>query len=408
MKLLALLLLCVVLTFANAQDSLVLTPGKPAPSFLIRNGNTLQSVSMPYQKKIVLLNFWSSTDVLAGLYNRWLKNISTKYRNAGFRNADGFEVIAIGVQTNKTLWEQTIQEDSLGVFTNFLATKGYSEDVCIKYSVSKIPTLILIDEDGLIVEVDPTMLSIERFLDQKKNSQLQRKTISGLLAQSSNRADALKFSKVYLFSIYGDSLAKTTTNEKGIFVFDEVLLGHDYVLKLDNKIDINTSDPIALYTTTGTFINDGRTRDEGFLFSLGSRLCNKLVSDTVMFTSAEGLDQIDVIKSLSFAAEGASLTVKDQREIQPILARLKSNPKLLLELVTHTDARLDPQEALELTSRQANTLRDFFQANGISPTRIKAVARGNSELRKRCDGTIDCREEDHRLNRRVEFLVYKD
>ena len=33
---------------------------------------------------------------------------------------------------------------------------------------------------------------------------------------------------------------------------------------------------------------------------------------------------------------------------------------------------------------------------------------GNSEPRKKCEGTEGCSESDHKLNRRVEFIMFKD
>jgi outer membrane protein OmpA-like peptidoglycan-associated protein len=391
---------------AAQTDSTLPVAGNNAPSFILRDGKAIQSVTFPYMKKIVLLYFWSSTDLVSGLYNDWLKRLVRNYRNTSYQNAEEFEVMAIAVQTDRNGWQQAIKEDSLDVFVNGIAAKGFLDEVCLRYNITEIPARILIDEEGKILSVNPTMLEVERLLDARKNFQPVKKTITGLLSQSSNVKDPLKYSNVYLFSYYGDSLAKSRTNDKGIFFFDDLSINHDYILKTDNKIDINTSDPIALYTANGDFITDGRTRDEGFMFSLTSRLCNRLmVSDS---TQSKEHEEIDVIKSLTFAAGGASLTARDMKELQPIVNRLKSNPALKLEFTTHTDARIDAASALELTSRQANTIKDFFQAKGISPTRVNAIARGNSEQRKLCDGTIDCREEDHQMNRRVEFLVYKD
>jgi outer membrane protein OmpA-like peptidoglycan-associated protein len=392
-------------TSAQADSSLPIA-GNKAPSFILRDGKALESVTMPYMHKITLLYFWSSTDLVSGLYNDWLKRLSKKYRNTSYQNADGFEIIAIAVQTDRAGWQETIKNDSLGVFVNGIAAKGYLDEVCLKYNVTEIPARILIDEEGKILSVNPSMLQIENILDQKKNFQPVKKTISGILAQSSTASDVLKFSNVYLFSYYGDSLFKRRTNDKGQFFFYDLSINHDYILKTDNKVDINTSDPIALYSAKGDFITDGRTRDEGFVFSLSSRICNRLISEDTTLSAAH--EEIDVIKSLTFSANGASLTARDMKELLPLVNRLKSNPLLQLELTTHTDARMDASAALELTSRQANTLKDYFQAKGIPPTRVKAIARGNSEQRKLCDGTIDCREEDHLMNRRVEFIVYKN
>lgn len=390
---------------AQPTDS-VLSEGAKAPSFILRDGRAIRSVTMPYMKKIVVLNFWSTTDVLSQLYNDWLKRLLKRFRTANYTNAEGFEVISVAVQSDRESWQEAVRTDSMGMFVNGIAQRGFSEEVCAKYQVTEVPTLILIDEQGKIVSINPSMMQIENALNDRKNFRPVRKSLTGLLAQSSNKKEALKYSNVYLLSHYGDSIARTRTSENGIFSFEDLRLNHDYVLKVDNKVDLHTSDPIALYTAAGEFITDGRTRNEGFVFSLHPRVSNKLIPpDTIR---GGELDEIVVIKSLKFGNNGSTLTPADLNDVNQILERLRSNNSLNLELITHTDARMEPEEALALTSRQANTLQDYFQSKGISPTRIKAIAKGNSELRKFCDGNADCRDEDHRINRRVEFLVYKD
>lgn len=402
----ALLIIFSSVVFSLQGQPADLAAGSKAPSFILRDGNTIRSVTMPYMRKIVVMHFWKTGDILCELYNDWLNRLSKKYRYAAFSNAEGFEVIAVAVQDDREAWQRAIAEDSLGAFVNGIASRGFSEEVCVKYGISEVPSLVMINEEGTVISVNPSMMQIENALDERKNFQAVRKPITGQLALSSDRKDALKYSNVYLFTFYGDSVARTRTSERGHFSFDELKLNHDYVLKVDNKVDIITTDPVALYTSSGEFITDGRTRSGGFVFSLHPRVSNKLVPPDSL--TMGGLEEIVVIKSLTFSNTGHALTAADKREVQHIADRLHAAPDLKLELVTHTDTRLHPDSALSLSARQANTLQDYFQSKGISPTRIKAIARGNSEPRKYCDGNADCRAEDHRLNRRVEFLVYKD
>src|SRR5687768_10861667 len=153
-----LLLLTLWLNSAQAQtDSTLPVQGNRAPSFILRDGKALQSITMPYMKKIVLLYFWSSNDILSGLYNDWLKRLTKKYRNASYQNAEGFEVIAVAVQTDRDGWQEAIKTDSLGGFVHGIAAKGFLDEVCVKYNILEIPSRVLIDEEGVILSVNPTM-----------------------------------------------------------------------------------------------------------------------------------------------------------------------------------------------------------------------------------------------------------
>jgi outer membrane protein OmpA-like peptidoglycan-associated protein len=394
---------------AFPQDSLQ-SAGAKAPSFILNKGpDNIESITWPYMKKIVLLHFWSAeTPGISSIHSK-IRKLYRRYRDASYRNAEGFEVMTVAAQADRTSWQDQVWGDTLGDFVNGIAPAGLSDPLCEKFHVTSLPTDILIDEEGNIVATNVSFAALENLLDDRRNSQQVKKTITGKVALANNPKEALRYGRVFLFNSYGDSLAKCTATDKGVFVFDDVKLSQDLVLKVDNKTDINTTDPLALYTVAGDFVMDGRTRDEGFIFFLPARLNGKLViRDSMQLPSNAMLGEINVVKSLTFTVEGASLTPRDEQELTPILFRLQRNNAFNLELITHTDTRLDAVGAMELSLKQANALKKYFEGKGIAASRIKAVAKGNMEPRKICDGTIDCRENDYRMNRRVEFMVYRD
>lgn len=396
-------------THATSQkDSLLVKAGTRAPSFILNlQENSIKSFTMPYLRHIVLLHFWSSNVKKSRTANRHLNRLAERYKNAQYRSAEGFEIISIAVQTDRNAWKEVIIADTLTQFTNGIAIRGYSDEVCKKYGVTHLPTDILIDDYGTVLAVNPSMTDLEMLLDDRKNIQPVKKDVVGKLAQSSDKNESAKYIKLYLFNYYGDSVAKTTTNHKGEFTFSEIKINQDFILKVDNKIDITTSDPIALYAPNGDFLMDGRTKDQGFTFYISARYSNKLVADT-NHSLTNSLGQIDVIKNLTFFTNGDGLTPKDEQQLNPIIGMLQKDKTTLVEITTHTDARMDAAYAMELTSNQVTAVKAYFIKKGVSASRIKAVAKGNSELRKICEGTTDCREDDHRINRRVEFLIYKN
>lgn len=389
-------------------DSLLIKPGSKAPSFILSTQeNGIQSYTMPYLKRIVLLHFWSSNMRKTVVTNKLLSKLAERYKDAQYRSAEGFEVIAIAVQTDKNAWREAILSDSLTAFSHGIALRGYNDDACRKYGVRQLPSDILIDEKGMVVAVNPSLTELESLLDDMKNIQPVKKDIMGTLAQSSNKADVAKFIRLYLFNHYGDSIAKTVTNANGGFVFNDIKLNQDFVLKVDNKIDITTSDPIALYSPSGEYMMDGRTKDQGFTFYIAARYSKKLTEADTVNPSTNSLGQLDIIKHLTFYTNGKGLTPKDEQDLNPLVTKLVRDKSLMIEFITHTDARTDAAYAMELTTNQANAIKSYFIKKGIPASRIKAIAKGNTDLRKICSGTIDCREEDHMLNRRVEFLIFK-
>ncbi|TAF64336.1 MAG: hypothetical protein EAZ58_11310, partial [Flavobacterium sp.] len=50
--------------------------------------------------------------------NKFLNRICGRYKNAMYRSAEGFEVIAVAVQSDKKAWNEAITNDSLNNFIN--------------------------------------------------------------------------------------------------------------------------------------------------------------------------------------------------------------------------------------------------------------------------------------------------
>lgn len=385
----------------------VLKPGDKAPPFMLTlQQNATQSFAMPYLNRILLIHFWSSTVSQSKAYNKYLNRLAARYKNALYRSADGFEVIAIGVQSDRNAWNETIKKDSLYNFINGLAFRGYNDEVCKKFNITSVPNDILIDETGTIIAVNPRIRDIENMLDERKNFQPVKKDVIGTLALSSNPADLLKFGRLYLFDGYGDSLAKTTTNNSGAFTLSDIKLNQDFILKVDNGTDIITTDPLALYSTKGEKILEGKTMEGGFVFYIPSKLSYKLTENSDDATLTGGIGQVSVIKDLVFKNNGAELTPKDEKELNSIFLILQKNKSLSVEITTHTDTKTDAKTAMNVTTKQCAAIKNYFIKKGISQSRLKIMARGHMQPRKACRPE-DCTEEDHKLNRRVEFVVYK-
>ncbi len=396
-----------VLNVTIAQTDL--KPGDKAPSFILNlQQNSIQSFSMPYLNRIVLIHFWSSTVSKSKASNKFLNRLAGRYKNTLYRNADGFEVLAVAVQSDKKAWNETINNDSLFNFTNGIALKGYNDDICKKFSVHSVAKDLLIDETGTIIAIDPRMRDIEAMLDERKNFQPVKKEVIGILAQSSNKAELLKFGKVYLFDAYSDTIATAVTNATGNFLLNDIKLNQDFILKVDNGADIITSDPLALYTTRGEHILDGKNSDKGFVFYIPSKLSYKLTEDNQDATLGGNIAQVSVVKNLIFKNNGTELTPKDETELNAIYLILAKNKALNVDIFTHTDVKFDEKAALDLTTKQALTVKNYLIKKGVNQSRIKTQAKGKTEPRKICHVANDCAEDDHKMNRRVEFLVYKN
>ena len=99
------------------------------------------------------------------------------------------------------------------------------------------------------------------------------------------------------------------------------------------------------------------------------------------------------------------------KELDKIVKVLKDNPKLEIELSSHTDCRAPMAFNQTLSTKRAEAAVAYLASQGIEPKRMTAVGYGESRLVNKCacEGTdiVPCTEEEHQENRRTEFKILK-
>ena len=80
---------------------------------------------------------------------------------------------------------------------------------------------------------------------------------------------------------------------------------------------------------------------------------------------------------------------------------LEQNPKLEIELASHTDSRGGDEYNLTLSQKRAESCVTYLITKGINPARITAVGYGEIQLLVKDART----EKEHQENRRTTFRV---
>jgi outer membrane protein OmpA-like peptidoglycan-associated protein len=383
--------------------------GDKAQSFVLNMPkNSMQGFTMPNMGRIVLLHFYSTSVERSMFYNKPFDRLAKRYKNAMYKGAEGFEVLEIAVQSDKTAWNEAVVKDSLLNVVNGIAVRGYNDELCKKYGITSVPTDILVDEKGTVIGINPKITIIEEVLDDKKNFQPVKSDVVGKIAYSSNSSDVFKFAKLYLFNAYGDSIERGMTDGEGKFLFSEVKLNQDFILKMDNGANIMTSEPLAIFNERGERIVESKTSDNGFVFYVPSKANTKILDPNEEAPLEGKIDQIDVNKHLLFKNAGAELSPKDEFELKGIVEMLKKNDGLFVDVTGHASTKLDQKTAMALSQKHANAVKAFLLKKGIPLSHITIMAKGNSQPLFICKTPQACSEEQHMKNQRVEFKVYKD
>jgi OmpA-OmpF porin, OOP family len=90
-------------------------------------------------------------------------------------------------------------------------------------------------------------------------------------------------------------------------------------------------------------------------------------------------------------------------ELDRVVKLLKENPGIEIEMSAHTDSRGSDEYNLKLSDNRARSVMEYLVSQGIAQSRV--VSHGYGENKPVAPGNS---EENHQLNRRVEFTILKD
>ncbi|NNE56227.1 MAG: OmpA family protein, partial [Flavobacteriales bacterium] len=92
-------------------------------------------------------------------------------------------------------------------------------------------------------------------------------------------------------------------------------------------------------------------------------------------------------------------------DLKTLLTILQKHPEMRGELMAHTDSRATDEYNLDLSQRRADAAMQWLINRGIDPLRLTAKGYGETQLKNMCEDGVECSEQQHLRNRRVEFLV---
>ncbi len=109
-----------------------------------------------------------------------------------------------------------------------------------------------------------------------------------------------------------------------------------------------------------------------------------------------------VLKNIYFEFDKDDLMPRSYVELKKLLSVMRSNPKLSIEIVGHTDALGNDAYNLDLSRRRAESVLKYLTENKIAKSRLSA-----SGLGEQIPIASNETEEGRAMNRRVEFVVLR-
>lgn len=125
-----------------------------------------------------------------------------------------------------------------------------------------------------------------------------------------------------------------------------------------------------------------------------------VISRDILLTS---LGQTVVLDHLIFELGKSVINPKSFPELDEVVAMMKENTKVVIQLEGHTDNKGNAEANLKLSQARVDAVKKYMTAKGINKDRVKTKAFGGTK-----PIATENTEEARAKNRRVEMRVLKD
>jgi outer membrane protein OmpA-like peptidoglycan-associated protein len=174
-------------------------------------------------------------------------------------------------------------------------------------------------------------------------------------------------------------------------------------------------DNVILATQGGQEISRLKKTERGFEYKLiptdVSLLTEKESEDiSLIFSKFGGSKETDMKVSENILYALGQYKIEDagsKQILDKVVKILKENPKVKLEVISHTDAQGDDASNMALSEKRSNSVVNYFILKGVNKNRLKAIGKGETEILNRCTNGVDCSDMEHEYNRRTEFKFTK-
>ncbi len=161
MSYIAFFVVMVLLISAYSQRVVKSEKGYTAPEIEALDNDSAHISLNSLRGKYVLVNFWDSNNavsrIAAGEYDRFSKDL----------NDNSFRLFSVNTDENKKLFREIVKKDNLDESTQFHIDEAKAKNLRADYRLEQGFSSYLVDPQGKIVAVNPSVKTLESYLAQK-------------------------------------------------------------------------------------------------------------------------------------------------------------------------------------------------------------------------------------------------
>lgn len=395
----------------------------------------------PTKAKIKLQNSFSETietSSTTNFKNSEGKNILRKLIDKDYKYNIAGKLVATKGNQKKVAAEKTIyllssrnnvvQKVKTNALGNFLFTKIVpGQQYAIAYDSSEAEPDFIMNlysiHDKFIKKLDS--VSNKRFIykflsvsgsgfnDLIMDDTELKMTVKGKL-YGDNKNNPLNSVKVLLLNDKYETIDTATTTKNGEFLFKNVAYTKQFVLSADNKNSLlEAFNNILVFDNQDNLIKlVSMVKGNGFKYKPLATEQNKLseiyIDDpwmAVINKKDNSKSNETIIENILFEFNKSDLLTQSQQTLDKVILVMQANKNFNIELSAHSDSKGGDAYNLKLSEQRANSAKNYIISKGIDASRIKAVGYGETKLLNNCGNTAICSDDEHALNRRLEFKL---
>lgn len=142
--------------------------GEKAPDFSAATLNGEQFQLSQLRGDYVLLDFWGSWCGPCLAENPRLVKLYQKYGNSKLDGSHNFQIVGIAIEQNANRWKRAVEQTQLNwpyqIMDQASSLRFFDSPIAKNYGVKQVPTKYLINPDGEIIAVNPSIEELDELL----------------------------------------------------------------------------------------------------------------------------------------------------------------------------------------------------------------------------------------------------
>ncbi|MDD2794059.1 MAG: TlpA disulfide reductase family protein [Sediminibacterium sp.] len=144
------------LLFDFDQSNLI---GRKFEKIILTNVKNIKEMIKLEEGKITLIDYWASWCGPCIATFPELKRLFLSY------SKNSFSIVSISLDSGFSVWKKSLQKYVLP-WKNYLSLGGFESAQVKKYGIAAIPFTLLLDKNGVIMKISPSISEIEKYINE--------------------------------------------------------------------------------------------------------------------------------------------------------------------------------------------------------------------------------------------------